>query len=69
MCWRHYPTLKPEEIATLPLCNMVAKDAFLWLWISTSHLVIGAHIPIMRAWGFQTHRARPRMGEAQARVC
>jgi N6-adenosine-specific RNA methylase IME4 len=50
---RHYhcPTL--EEIAALPVGEVVADNAVLWLWVPGPFLVIGAHIPIMRAWGFK----------------
>jgi N6-adenosine-specific RNA methylase IME4 len=50
---RHYRTLKPDEIATLPLRDVMAKDAYLFLWVPTPFLVIGAHIQVMRSWGFK----------------
>jgi N6-adenosine-specific RNA methylase IME4 len=50
---RHYATLSTGQIATLPVSDVAAKDALMWLWIPTCFLVIGAHIEIMRAWGFK----------------
>jgi N6-adenosine-specific RNA methylase IME4 len=50
---RHYSCPRPDEIAALPVRDVVARDAFLWLWVSGPFLVIGAHLPIVRAWGFE----------------
>lgn len=49
---RHYPVMTLAEIEALPVRDVVAKEAALFLWITTPLLVIGAHIPIMKAWGF-----------------
>jgi N6-adenosine-specific RNA methylase IME4 len=50
---RHYATLKPAQLASLPLGGAMAKDAFVFLWIPGPFLVIGAHLPILEAWGFE----------------
>lgn len=50
---RHYPTMTLREIEALPVRDVIAKDAICWLWITGPLLVLGAHIPILRAWGFQ----------------
>jgi N6-adenosine-specific RNA methylase IME4 len=50
---RHYDCLTPADIATLPLADVAAKDAHLFLWIPTPFLVIGAHLAVMRSWGFR----------------
>ena len=50
---RHYGCLSPDEIASLPLRGVVAKDALLWLWVTGPFLAIGAHVAVMRAWGFE----------------
>jgi len=42
-----------QEIAALPIEHHVADDCALWLWIPGPFLLIGAHIPIMKAWGFK----------------
>jgi N6-adenosine-specific RNA methylase IME4 len=42
-----------EEIAALPVRNHLADDAALFLWITGPLLVLGAHIPVMKAWGFK----------------
>jgi len=49
---RHYRCLTPAEIATLPLGDVMARDSFCFLWVPGPLLAIGAHIPVMRAWGF-----------------
>jgi N6-adenosine-specific RNA methylase IME4 len=50
---RHYDVMSLEAIAQLPVKDVVADDAVLWLWITGPFLAIGAHKPIMQAWGFE----------------
>jgi N6-adenosine-specific RNA methylase IME4 len=50
---RHYACMTLDEIQALPVADVAAKDAALFLWVPSPFLVIGAHIPIMRAWGFE----------------
>jgi N6-adenosine-specific RNA methylase IME4 len=50
---RHYRCLPLSVIATLPVKEVVAEDAWLFLWITGPFLAIGAHLPIFRAWGFR----------------
>jgi N6-adenosine-specific RNA methylase IME4 len=50
---RHYDCLSLEEITSLPLREVVAKDALLWLWVPGPFLAVGAHVAVMRAWGFE----------------
>ena len=50
---RHCDCLSLDEIASLPLREVVAKDAYLWLWVTGPFLAVGAHLDIMRAWGFE----------------
>jgi N6-adenosine-specific RNA methylase IME4 len=50
---RHYPTMSVEEIMALPVKDVVAKDAHLWLWITGPFLVAGTHVDVMRSWGFE----------------
>lgn len=49
---RHYPTMSLADIAAMPVRDIVARDAVLFMWITGPFLVLGAHIPIMKAWGF-----------------
>jgi N6-adenosine-specific RNA methylase IME4 len=49
---RHYRCLTPAEIATLPLGDVMARDSYLFLWVTGPHLAIGTHLEVMRAWGF-----------------
>jgi N6-adenosine-specific RNA methylase IME4 len=49
----HYDCMSLEQIAAMPVKDVVAPDAALFLWITGPFLAIGAHIPIMRAWGFK----------------
>ena len=50
---RHYGCLSLDEIASLPLREVVAKDALLWLWVPGPFLAVGAHVVVMRGWGFE----------------
>lgn len=50
---RHYRTMPLAEIEALPVRDVVADNALLFLWITSPLLAVGAHLPIMRAWGFK----------------
>jgi len=49
---RYYPTLTLEKIKAFPIADVSAKDAFLFLWVTTPFATIGAHVDVMKAWGF-----------------
>lgn len=46
-----YPTMTIEEIASLPIKNIVAKDAFLFLWVTNQYLLLSNKI--IDEWGFK----------------
>lgn len=50
---RHYKLMTLAEIAALPVKATLAKQAVCFMWITGPFLAIGAHIPIMKAWGFK----------------
>jgi N6-adenosine-specific RNA methylase IME4 len=50
---RHYACMNLDDIAALPVKGGVADDALLFMWITSPFLAIGAHMPIMKAWGFK----------------
>lgn len=50
---RHYACMTLADIAALPVGDVAADDAALFLWITGPFLAIGAHLPIMKAWGFK----------------
>ena len=45
-----YPTISNEEIAALPIKDIIADDAACFMWTTDSHLPYA--IEIMRSWGF-----------------
>lgn len=45
-----YPTMTVEEIADLPVSNLAAKDAHLYLWATTRYLRDA--YTVAEAWGF-----------------
>lgn len=50
---KHYRLMSLKDIEALPVKGMVAPQAVCFMWITGPFLTIGAHIPIMRAWGFK----------------
>jgi N6-adenosine-specific RNA methylase IME4 len=49
---RHYACHTMKVLATLPVRDIAAKNAFLFFWTTGPLLAIGAHMPVMKAWGF-----------------
>ena len=47
------PAIRWRRIATLPVAEVVAPDALLFFWTTGPLISIGAHIPVVRAWGFE----------------
>ena len=50
---RHYVTMAADAIEQLPVGELAACHAHLFLWIPGPFLVRGMHLPIMRAWDFE----------------
>ena len=50
---RCYGCMTPDDIAAIPVIDIAAENAALFLWVPGPFLVIDAHIPVMRAWGFE----------------
>lgn len=48
---RNYPTMSVDEIAALPVRELVADDAHLYLWVTNP--ILPAVFPIVEAWGFR----------------
>lgn len=48
---RHYPTMPVEMIAALPVSDLAAEDAHLWIW-GVSRCLDSAYL-VARAWGFE----------------
>jgi len=47
-----YRTMPVEEISALPVGDVVARAAHLYLWTTDTHLVDGSALEVVRAWGF-----------------
>jgi N6-adenosine-specific RNA methylase IME4 len=47
----HYPTMALEEIVALPVAQLAADDALLYLWATAPKLA--ECIDVLRAWGFE----------------
>ena len=48
---RHYEVMTFEEIASLPVHNVAASDAWLFLWVPGPHLPFG--LQLIERWGFR----------------
>lgn len=48
---RHYKVMMFEEIATLPVRDVAAPDAWLFLWVPGPHLPFG--LQLIERWGFR----------------
>lgn len=48
---RHYETMTDKEIAALPVINLAAPDAVLYLWVTPPKLDVG--LMVLRKWGFE----------------
>jgi N6-adenosine-specific RNA methylase IME4 len=50
---RHYACHSMAAFAALPVSEIVAGDSYLFFWTTGPLIAVGAHIPVMRAWGFE----------------
>ncbi len=49
---RHYPLMKTEEIAALPVSRLISSDGcHLYVWATNNHLLDA--FEVVRAWGFR----------------
>ena len=48
-----YDVMTLADIEAMPVAEYAAPDARLLFWVTGPFLAIGAHVPIMRAWGFE----------------
>lgn len=46
-----YPTMDIEEIKAMPVADIAADDAVLWLWTTNAHLRVA--FDVVDAWGFE----------------
>lgn len=46
----HYPTMSIEEICSLPVADLAAKDSVLFLWATFPQLPEA--LKVIKAWGF-----------------
>jgi N6-adenosine-specific RNA methylase IME4 len=61
-----YPPMSIEEICAMKVADLAHEDCILWLWITNADLVAGAHLAVLKAWGFTGKNmltwAKDRMG-------
>jgi len=49
----HYPTASIEHLKTLPVSEMMEKDALIAMWITGPLLIQAVHNELFPAWGFE----------------
>lgn len=49
----HYPTMSTWEIAALPVREVTARSAHLYLWVTDIHLEEVFRLGLLEAWGFR----------------
>ena len=47
----HYPLMSLERIKEMPVADLAADNAYLWLW--TTNAGIGDALEVVKAWGFR----------------
>jgi N6-adenosine-specific RNA methylase IME4 len=61
---RHYPVLDFEKILKIPVADLAAPNAHLYLWVTNGVLPYG--LEILKAWGFQYRSiftwVKPKLG-------
>lgn len=50
---KHYPTADIAHLKTMPVKEMAAKDAHVFMWITGPLLVLGVHNILFKAWGVE----------------
>jgi N6-adenosine-specific RNA methylase IME4 len=50
---RHYRCYDYADFEALPVADVVAGDAYLFLWVPGPWLALGAHVGLIEAWGFK----------------
>lgn len=60
----HYPLMSLDRIKAMPVANLAAEDAHLYLWVTNSNIDEG--LEVVKAWGFRYitmfHWIKPKMG-------
>lgn len=54
---RQYSTMSLNELQALPVGELAADDAHLWLWVTARGMAEGWHVPVIKAWGFRPQGA------------
>jgi len=51
--YKHYETMKLDEICALPVKLIAAENAWLWLWAPNAFVLDGSASKVAQAWGFK----------------
>ncbi len=49
----HYPTMTLDDIAAMPIGQLMDETAGIFVWVPWPILVAGLHLPVLEAWGFK----------------
>lgn len=47
---KHYSTMTPTHLASLPVGELLEPGGHLWLWVTNTGLVEGWHVGLLEAW-------------------
>jgi N6-adenosine-specific RNA methylase IME4 len=50
---RHYRTMTINQVAALPVRDLATRDCHLFMWITGPWLAAGAHLQVLKGWGFE----------------
>lgn len=50
---KKYLTLTDRELMALPVWELASRHSYLFYWDTGPRIVVGRHLPIIRAWGFE----------------
>lgn len=51
-----YSCMTTQQVCDLPVKEITAKNAALFMWITGAHMTTGDHVEVMKAWGFKPIR-------------
>jgi N6-adenosine-specific RNA methylase IME4 len=52
-----YSTMGLDDLAALPIGDLLADDAHVWLWLTNRALAEGWHVGLLEAWGLRAQGA------------
>lgn len=51
--WQRYTPMTVDDLAALPVPDLLADSGHVWLWVTNAVLAAGAHRDVVEAWGLR----------------